>query len=85
VSAEVIQLRDGAPLLSDIPGMLRQLADQIEAGEHGEVRTAFLLLPVAGGYPAVFGWGDVEGENHPALQCDLAKMWLLTNIVSRSA
>lgn len=63
--------------------MLRRTADQIEAGEHGEVGTAFLLLPTADDYPKVFGWGDVDGINHPALQCELAKMWLLTNIVSR--
>lgn len=84
MSAEVVELRDGAPLLTDIPGMLRRMADRIEAGEHGEVTTAFLLLPVAGDYPAVFGWGDVEGDRHPALQCELAKMWLLTNMAVRS-
>lgn len=81
----VVPLRDGAPLLTDIPGMLRRIADAIEAGEHGDVAAAFLLLPVAGDYPQVFGWGDVEGGNDPVIQLELAKMWLLTNLVTRSA
>jgi hypothetical protein len=83
MSAELVQLRDGAPLLTDIPGMLRQMADQIEAGEHGEVGTAFLILPVDDDYPSVFGWGDIEGGNDPVIQLELAKMWLLTNLVAR--
>lgn len=81
--AEIVALRDGAPLLTDIPGMLRQTADQIESGEYGKVDAAFLLLPVDDGYPRVFGWGDVGGGNHPVIQCELAKMWLLTSIVVR--
>lgn len=81
--AEIVTIRDGAPLLTDIPGMLRQMANHIEAREYGEVTTAFLLLPVADGYPRVFGWGDVEGKNEPSIQFELAKMWLLANIVTR--
>jgi hypothetical protein len=85
MSAEIVQIREGAPLLSDIPAMLRRLADQIEAGEHGQVETAFLILPADGDYPKVFGWGDVDGGNDPVIQLELAKMWLLTNLVARSA
>lgn len=84
MSAEIVAIRDAAPALTDIPGMLRKLADQIEAGEQGEVTSAILLLPVDGDYPRVFGWGDVENINHPALQCEMAKMWLLTHIAARS-
>lgn len=81
--SNVVLLRDGAPALTDIPGMLRSMADEIEAGEHGDVAAAFLLLPSADGYPALFGWGDITGANDPVIQCELAKMWLLTNITSR--
>lgn len=81
--AEIISLRDGAPLLTDIPGMLRKLADQIEAGVEGEVTAAILLIPVDEDYPRVYGWGDVERGNDPIIQLELARMWLLTNIVER--
>jgi len=67
----VIELRK-APLVNDIPGQLRQMADAIEAGEHGDVTTALFLLPVAGDWPEVFGWGDVDGENHPIIQFQFA-------------
>lgn len=83
MSAEIVPLRDGAPLLTDIPGMLRELAAQIEAGEHGEVATAFLVIPVDDDFPSVFGWGDVAGGNDPVVQFELAKMWLLNNLVAR--
>jgi hypothetical protein len=82
--ADVVPLRDAAPLLTDIPGMLRRAADQIEAGTYGAVGAAFLLLPDPDGYPRIFGWGDVEGQNHPIIQCELAKAWLVNNIVARS-
>lgn len=84
MSAEIVALREGAPLLSDIPGMLRRMADQIEAGEHGDVAVAYLVLPIDEDYPKVFGWGDVAGGNDPVIQFELAKMWLLTNLVTRS-
>lgn len=83
MTAELVKLRDGAPALSDIPGMLRRAADQIEAGAHGEVDAAFLILPVDGDYPHVFGWGDILNGNDPVIQLELAKMWLLTNLVTR--
>jgi hypothetical protein len=85
VSAEVVLLCDGAPLLSDIPGMLRAMADQIEAGEHGAVDAAFLVVPVSDAFPLLFGWGDVEGTNDPIIQLELAKTWLLNNITSRGS
>lgn len=67
----VIELRK-APLVNDIPGQLRQMADAIEAGEHGDVTTGLFLLPVSGDWPEVFGWGDIDGENHPIIQFQFA-------------
>lgn len=77
----VVQL-DKKPV-SDIPGMLRNLADKIEADEYGKVETLFAVMPVDGDYPKVFGWGAIDGKNDPTIQFELAKMWLLTNMVER--
>lgn len=84
MSAEIVAIRDGAPSLADVVGMLRQLADNIESGEHGSVESLAVIMPVEGDYPRVFAFGDVEGANEPVLQLELAKMWLLTNLVQRS-
>lgn len=72
-----------SPPLTDIPAHLRKLADAIEAGEHGEVGALFAVMPVEGGYPTVWGWGDIERKNDPVIQFELAKMWLLTNLTIR--
>ena len=80
---KVVELHDGRPALNDIPGRLRLLADQIEAGEHGEVEGALVLLPQADDYPAAFGFGDVEGQNDPIILCELAKAWFVNNLVRR--
>lgn len=81
MTAEVIQ--HPSPNLADIPAMLRRLADQIEAGDWGEVETAFLLMPRAGDFPRLFGWGNVTGTQDPIVQFEMAKHWLVTNLVSR--
>lgn len=82
---EVVKIRDGAPLLSDIPGMLRKVADDIEKGEHGDVTSAILVIPVDDDYPELFGWGDVDGGNNPIIQLELAKIWLLQNLTARKS
>lgn len=79
--AEVIPL--GVPNLADIPAMLRNTADQIEAGAWGEIETAFLILPQSDGWPKLFGWGDITGINEPIVQLELTKYWLLNNLVTR--
>ena len=81
--AEVVQLHDGAASLRDICAHLRSLADQIEAGEQGEVDAVFLIIPVQNDWPRVFAWGDVANVNDPVVQLELAKMWLLQNLVAR--
>lgn len=82
MSAEIVQMRS-EPLLNDIAGQLRGLADRIESGDYGEVATLFAVMPDASGYPDVFAWGDVTGTNDPVIQFELAKMWLLTNLTER--
>lgn len=80
---KVVPLHDGQPPLNDVPGRLRLLAEQIEAGEHGEVSGALILLPQAGDYPSAFGFGDIEGQNDPIIVCELAKAWFVANLVRR--
>ncbi|MCA6108112.1 hypothetical protein [Bradyrhizobium cenepequi] len=81
--SNIVPIRDGGPALTDIPGMLRRMADQVEAGEFGKVSSAILLIPQADGYPLLFGWGDIEGRNDPIIQCEMAKHWLVENITGR--
>lgn len=79
---KIVQIRNTPPL-NDIVAQLRALADKIEAGGHGEVNTLFAIMPRDGDFPKVFGWGDVHGGNEPIVQLELAKHWLVVNLVSR--
>ena len=49
------------PSLHDIPAMLRNIADDIEAGEMGETVSGVMLIESTDGL-RVFGWGDAEGH-----------------------
>jgi hypothetical protein len=82
MSLTVVPIRDG-PSLNDVVAQVRAFADRIEAGEYGEVDAVFAVMPRAGDYPTVFGWGDINGTNDPVIQLELAKFWLLTNLVKR--
>lgn len=53
---QVVPLREFN--LRDIPNMLRQTADAIEAGSYGDVNEAALVL--MGDTLEVFGWGRVQ-------------------------
>lgn len=79
---EVVQLRTQTPL-SDVVGMLRKLADNIEAGKYDEVQSLFVVMPRAADYPKTFGFGDVGGLNAPIIQFELAKHWHVENLVGR--
>lgn len=46
--------------LRDIPAMLRQLADNIEAGVHGDVRAGACVLMRADRTMSAFGWGETD-------------------------
>lgn len=70
--------------LSEVATELRNLADSIDAGTHGEITTAFVILPNNEDWPAIFGYGTVEGDRHPVVQLELAKAWLVNNITRRA-
>jgi hypothetical protein len=48
------------PSLHDIPQMLRNIADDIEAGDFGSVQSGVMLLETDQTLHT-FGWGDAEG------------------------
>ena len=78
----VVPLREGPPL-TDVVAQIRAFADRVEAGEYGEVDAVFALMPRENDYPKFWGWGDITGINDPVVQLELAKLWLLTNLVKR--
>lgn len=63
---KIVQLRDvnavdaERPRLQDIPACLRSIADAIEAGDHGDVARAAIVLRSADREPIVFGNGEVS-------------------------
>lgn len=72
----VTPLRNGRPTLSDLPGMMRHVADLIEDGEV-EATSALFIVPVSGDWPQVFGWGEHLGESGNIALCELAKAWFI--------
>lgn len=61
------------PPLSDIPAVLRNIADSIEAGEHGAVADAVFVL--RGDELKIFGLGTADGTvAHYMLCCAAQKM-----------
>ena len=78
----VVPLRE-VPSLNDIVAQIRAFADRVKAGEYGDVDAVFAVMPREGDYPKFWGWGDISGGNDPVIQLELAKHWLLTNLVQR--
>lgn len=69
--------------LSDIPAMLRQLADDIENGEHGEVSLCIAVIPREGSWPDLFGFGPTGDTSDAAVvgHLEMAKTWFVSNAV----
>jgi len=42
------------------------------------------VLPTEGDYPIIYGFGDVETDNHPVLQFELAKQKFIFNMMKRT-
>jgi hypothetical protein len=81
---EIVRLNEGQPSRKDIAGSLRLLAQEIESGAAGQIVSAIVLLPKIADYPAVYQFGAVDGENHPIIQCELAKHRFVANIMRRA-
>jgi hypothetical protein len=83
MSISIVPLRDGRAPLTDIPGRLRVLADNIEAGVNGDIHSCIVLLTRPGDFPAALQYGEVDGPNDPIIQLQLALHWFVTKIVVR--
>ena len=83
MALKVVELHDGRPPLTDISGRLRLLADQIEAGEYGEVNSLLCLIPQDFDYPIMLGFGNIEGRNDPIVQLEMAKVNFVINVMTR--
>lgn len=79
----VVQLRD-SPLLSDIPGQLRQLADAIENGEL-QTKSVLCVADMPGDWPIIYGWGEHLSDYGNIAVLDLAKLWLMNNLTERAS
>ena len=80
---EVVQLRS-APTLNDIPGQLRQLADEIERGEV-KATSALCILPQDDNWPTIFGWGEHMGDYANIGVLELAKAFFVNNTTTRAS
>ena len=67
--------------LSDVPNMLRLLADNIEAGKYGDINLCLVLLPQL--EEPFFGFGPESEFTHDASligHLELAKEWLVREV-----
>lgn len=72
----VVTLRDTS--LTDVPGMLRKAADAIEAGKHGEVSGAVLVLQIGDCADlAVFSFGAIPTTAHTVGLMEAAKVRII--------
>lgn len=68
--------------MRDVPAMMRDLADRIEAGEFGDGVKAVFVLQREGDYPLVFGWGDITPAE-TVMELEMAKLFMCQNVVGR--
>lgn len=66
--------------VNDIPAVLRKLADQIEAGEHGEVGTAMILMTLEDGMP-IFIAGEPLNHFEGLGMLETAKAHIANDII----
>lgn len=82
MSATIVEFP--ASNLSDMPTLLRTIADQIEAGEHGEPTAGVLVIEAPmSEWPAVFGLGSDAIPPRCVWLLELAKAFFVTNHTER--
>ena len=79
---KVRRLRSG-PLINDVPGQLRHMADEIEAGRFSAAAVV-LVVPRTNDWPEIFGWGVHMGDLENIATMELAKLWFANNLTERS-
>lgn len=58
-AAGIEDIEKPKPPLRDVAAVLRAIADQVEAGEYGEVLRGALVLRAIDREPQIFGMGDM--------------------------
>lgn len=72
--------------LDDIPGQLRQMADDIDAGTFGPSSLIVIAPPNGddGAWPRVFGWGAVLSDMELVGLCEMAKGFFVAHRTIRA-
>lgn len=68
--------------LTDIPRLMRVMADEIERGDHGEIVGAAAVFLDENGSPIVCGWGRAEDVQAIGILA-IGQHWLAANRVQR--
>jgi hypothetical protein len=66
-------------LVSDIPAMLRRMADKIEAKEI-EADSVLFIIDKPGDWPEIFGWGEHLSDYGNIAVCELARAWFVREL-----
>lgn len=74
VTDNVIKLGTGVKV-TDIPGQLRRLADQIESGEV-ETDRLLAIIPRDNQYPVIYGWGEMMSAYERLGVMAAAQFWI---------
>lgn len=80
---KVVNLRSRQKL-NDIPGMLRQLAEDFEAGKQTASRLIVLIPPTEadpGHWPVMYGYGDSFDKHYCIALLELAKVWFIHELI----
>lgn len=78
---KVVEIREGRPLLNDIPGRLRVLADQIEAGDKfGEVTFVHIIIDGERPLPHQVGFGNLPQDRYILGLLDQAHEWFMRQV-----
>lgn len=76
---KVVPIRDGRPLINDIPNRLRHLAELIESGE---VAADFALIVIDGeeAVPNIYGYGNAMDTRSILGLLDQAHEWFMREV-----
>lgn len=75
-----------SPPITDIPGQLRQMADDLESGRVEMPDSAlFIINRPKAAWPDIFGWGDHMGDIGNVGLLEYAKAFFVHNLTKRSA
>lgn len=79
---KVTTLRGGSPPITDIPAMMRQMANWIEKGGI-KADSVLFIIDRDGDWPDVYGWGEHLGDYGNIAVCELVKQYFINNLTER--